>query len=328
MCGKMMEPKVSVIVPIYKAEKYIERCCASLFGQTLDCIEYIFVDDKSPDDSIRVVQNVLIRYPHRNGWVKIIVNEENKGVAYSRQKGLEAATGEFVIHCDSDDWVDADAYSIAYNCAVQENADVVRFGHIVEYSDGCKHECSYPSKDFFTKQIGFNISPQTGSVWGGLVRRYLLELHSIKFPQNTNWGEDFCVSIASLLVSRKTICLSECYYHYWQNSESITHTITKEKCLELVKIGGIVEEFLKSVGLLSKYTFQLNYLKFQSKAVLLRDKSVRDFSLWESIYPECHKDVMKYDYPFYFKVASWLVLNDFKRLACFLFLLKDKKDNL
>lgn len=324
----MMEPKVSVIVPIYKAEKYIERCCASLFDQTLDCIEYIFVDDKSPDDSIRVVQNVLTRYPHRNGWVKIIMNEENKGVAYSRQKGLEAATGEFVIHCDSDDWVDIDTYEKVYNCAIEESADVVRFGYVVEYSNGSKNRVPYSSQDYYMGNVTFNIAPKTGSVCGGAVRRKILEQYSIKFPQNTNWGEDFCVSIASLLVSRKTICLPECYYHYWQNSESITHTITKEKCMELVQIGGIVEEFLKSVGLLHKYTFQLNYLKFQSKAVLLRNQYVRDFSLWKSIYPESHKDVMKYNYPLYFRIVSWLVLNDFKRLADFFLSLKDKKDKL
>lgn len=319
-----MDPKVSVIVPVYKAEKYIERCCVSLFGQTLDGIEYIFVDDKSPDDSVAFIQKVLTRYPHRTGWVKIIANEENKGVAYSRQKGLEVATGEFVIHCDSDDWLDIEAYEKVYKCAVEENADVVRFGYVVEYSNGHKHSVSYSSRDYYMPNVIFNISPKTGSVWGGAIRREMLEQYSIKFPQDTNWGEDFCVSIASLLVSKKTICLSECYYHYWQNSESITHTITKEKCMELVKIGGIVEEFLKSVGLLSKYTFQLNYLKFQSKAILLRDNSVRDISLWKSIYPECHKDVMKYNYPFYFRVISWLVVNDFNILARLLLSLKDK----
>ena len=316
--------KISVIVPVYKAEKYIERCCTNLFGQTLDCIEYIFVDDKSPDDSVGLIQKVLSHYPHRDGWVKIISNEENKGVAYSRQKGLEVATGEFVIHCDSDDWVDIEAYEKVYNCAIEENADVVRFGYVVEHSNGDKNYVDYSSQDYYMTNVIFNIAPRTGSLCVGLVRREILEQYSIRFPQNTNWGEDFCVSIASLLVSRKTICLPGCYYHYWQNLESITHTITKEKCLELVKIGGIVEEFIKSVGLHFKYAFQLNYLKFQSKAILLRNKSVRDFSLWESIYPECHKDVMKYDYPFYFKVASWLVFNDFKRFAGLLLSLKDK----
>ena len=121
----MMLPKVSVIIPVYKAEKYIERCCDSLFGQTLGSIEYIFVDDKSPDDSVALIQKVLTRYPQRNGWVKIIANEENKGVAYSRQKGLEVATGEFVIHCDSDDWVEADMYQAMYERAIETCADIV-----------------------------------------------------------------------------------------------------------------------------------------------------------------------------------------------------------
>ena len=325
MCGKMMEPKVSVIVPIYKAEKYIERCCASLFGQTLDCIEYIFVDDNSPDKSVSLIQKILANYPNRKDYVKIITNETNRGVAYSRQKGLEVTTGEFVVHCDSADWVDTDAYERVYNCAIQENADVVRFGYVIEYSNGNNESVKYHPKEYYLKLLTFNIAPKIGSVWGGLVRRKLLEQYSIKFPQNTNWGEDFCVSISSLLVSKKTICLPECYYHYWQNVDSITHTITKGKCLELVNIGKNVEDFLKSIGLFSKYEFQLNYLKFQSKAILLRDKQVRNVNLWKNIYPECNKDVMRYNYPLYFRVVSWLMLNNFNQLGSFILSLKDRK---
>ena len=320
----MMHPKVSVIVPVYKAEKYIERCCKSLFEQTLDSIEYIFVDDRSPDNSVSLINKILENYPTRNSSVKIINNDVNRGVAYSRQVGLENSKGEFVIHCDSDDWVDCNAYEIAYNCAVKEGADVVRFGYIIEYSNGYKTQVSYNPQEYYMKNIVFNIAPKTGSVWGALVRRNIFEEYSIRFPQNTNWGEDFCVSIACLVVSNKTVCLPDCLYHYWQNAESITHTITKEKCLELVRIGKNVEDYLKSAGLLSKYAFQLNYLKFQCKAVFLRNKQVRDLALWRNLYPECNSDVIKYDYPFYFRVISWLVLKGFTSLSMFLLFLKDK----
>lgn len=322
----MIKPKISVIVPIYKAEKYIERCCNSLFGQTLDRIEYIFVDDQTPDNSINLIHKALDNYPNRSLSVKFITNQVNKGVAYSRQKGLESATGEFVIHCDSDDWLDLDAYEVVYNCAIQENADVVRFGYTIEYSNGCRNKVAYTSQEYRMDNIIFNISPRIGSVWGGLIRRKLFDEYSIKFPQCINWGEDFCVSIASLLVSKKTICLPDCFYHYWQNAESITHNITKEKCLELIRIGEYVENFLKSIELLSKYAFQLNYLKFQSKAVLLRNKQVRDQAMWRNIYPECNEDVMMYDYPLYFKVIAWLVSREYTCLANFLFYLIDIKD--
>ena len=322
----MIQPKVSVIVPVYKAEKYIERCCKSLFGQTLDSIEYIFVDDRSPDNSVSLINKVLECYPTRSSFVKIIRNDVNSGVSYSRQVGLENSIGEFVIHCDSDDWVDCNAYEIAYNCAVKEGADVVRFGYTIEYSNGYKTQVSYNPQEYYMKNIVFNIAPKTGSVWGALVRRNLFEEYSIKFPQNTNWGEDFCVSIACLVMSSKTVCLPKCLYHYWQNLESITHTVTKEKCLELVRIGKNVEDYLRYVGLLSKYAFQLNYLKFQCKAVFLRNKQVRDLTLWNNLYPECNGDVMLYDYSLYFKLISTLVSKEYTRLASFLLYLIDIKD--
>ena len=128
------KPKLSVIIPVYKAEKFIERCCVSLFEQTLDNIEYIFVDDCSPDNSVNKIREIVARYPEREPMVKILSHSPNRGVSFSRQQGLEAATGEFVIHCDSDDWVDQDMYESAYKAAIDNDADVVRMGYITEYS--------------------------------------------------------------------------------------------------------------------------------------------------------------------------------------------------
>ena len=102
--------KVSVVIPVYNVEKYIERCARSLFEQTLDSIEYIFVDDCSPDNSIAVMENVLAEYPHRKEQIKIIRHEVNQGPYAARRHALQAATGDYVISCDADDWVDYDLY--------------------------------------------------------------------------------------------------------------------------------------------------------------------------------------------------------------------------
>ena len=99
--------KVSIVIPVYNVEKYIERCVRSLFEQTLDDIEYIFVDDCSPDQSVAVLQSTLQDYPNRKESVRIIRHKENKGVAVARNAGINAAQGKYLIHCDSDDWVDA-----------------------------------------------------------------------------------------------------------------------------------------------------------------------------------------------------------------------------
>ncbi|MBR1792919.1 MAG: glycosyltransferase family 2 protein, partial [Bacteroidales bacterium] len=105
-----MIPLVSVIVPVYNVEKYIGRCAESLMKQTLQNMEFIFVDDCSPDESIEVLNQVIQRYPNRAHQVKIVRHDRNQGFPFARSSGIKPAEGEYVAHCDSDDWVDTGIY--------------------------------------------------------------------------------------------------------------------------------------------------------------------------------------------------------------------------
>ena len=96
---------VSVIIPIYKVEKYVCRCAETLMQQTLEDVEYIFVDDATPDKSMEVLSTVLAKYPHREEQIHIIHHKKNQGLPAARNSGLRIATGEYVFHCDSDDYV-------------------------------------------------------------------------------------------------------------------------------------------------------------------------------------------------------------------------------
>ena len=98
--------KVSVIVPIYKVERFIVKCADSLFSQTMDDVEFIFVDDASPDSSMRLLEECIRRHPEREGQIRILTHPENKGLPAARNTGLAVATGEYVFHCDSDDFVE------------------------------------------------------------------------------------------------------------------------------------------------------------------------------------------------------------------------------
>lgn len=120
-----MMPAVSVIVLVYGVEEYIERCARSLFEQTLESLEYIFVDDCTPDASMDVLERVLDDYPARRSQVKILHNDVNRGQAFSRRRGVEAATGEYIIHCDSDDWIEPEMYSRLYSKAKEGNLDML-----------------------------------------------------------------------------------------------------------------------------------------------------------------------------------------------------------
>ena len=121
---KTMHYKVSVIIPVYNASRYIPRCVESLMRQTLREIEYIFVEDCSTDGSFDILLKTLEAYPERKDDVKILRHGKNMGVSVSRNDGNAAATGDFLIHCDSDDWVDVTMYEKMYNQVIAEDADI------------------------------------------------------------------------------------------------------------------------------------------------------------------------------------------------------------
>ena len=128
-------PLVSVIVPIYGVEPYIEKCARSLFEQSLENMEFIFVNDCTPDKSVEILRQVIEDYPRRYLQIQIIEHEENRGLAMARNSGLLIAKGEYIIHCDSDDWVELDMYEEMYEKALEKNADIVICDYYAEYSN-------------------------------------------------------------------------------------------------------------------------------------------------------------------------------------------------
>ena len=127
-----MSPKVSVIVPIYGVESFIRQCVESLCAQDYDNYELVFVDDGSKDRSMDILSEVLEAHPDVKGK-SLIIRQENAGLPKARMTGLRAATGDYVIHVDSDDWVEPDYLSQLVRMAVEEEADVVYCDYFKEY---------------------------------------------------------------------------------------------------------------------------------------------------------------------------------------------------
>ena len=117
---------VSVIVPIYNVGKYIERCAESLLSQTMKSgIEFIFVDDAATDNSIDILKTVIARHPERKDQVKLLTHPVNRGLPAARNTGMDAAEGEYIYHCDSDDYVEADMLRKMYMATLTRGADIV-----------------------------------------------------------------------------------------------------------------------------------------------------------------------------------------------------------
>ena len=120
-----MKYDVSILVPVYNVSDFIERCLHTLFRQTYPNIQYIFVDDCSPDRSVEIIQDVLKDYPQRKDDVKIIKHEKNRGLAAARNTGLENAEGDFILNIDSDDFIELDMVELMFGKTKEEEDNIV-----------------------------------------------------------------------------------------------------------------------------------------------------------------------------------------------------------
>lgn len=219
-------PKVSVYIPIYNVSKYIERCARSLFEQTLNDIEFIFVDDCSPDDSVNKIEKLLLDYPDRKKQVKIIKHSKNQGIAATRKTGLSHCKGIYVIPCDSDDWIEKDMYEKMYNIANSTNADIVQCDFLFEY----KEEASLFKINEQKSNLDYiNDTTQIFTVWNRLVKRDLIEKYSIYPYKGINMYEDMSVVVRYLYYSKVIKTIHEPLYHY--NKTNVQSMVSTELSL-------------------------------------------------------------------------------------------------
>ena len=243
------KPKVSVIIPVYNAATFIRTCLKTLFGQTLDQIEYIFIDDASPDDSVFIIRNELDNYPHRKNQVKIIEHKENLGVSQSRQDGMSVATGEYIIHCDPDDWLRLDAYESLYSKAKETVADLVicDFYQVrnnkQQYIEQKPDEMS--SISLLESISGRKSNVIHGSTWNKLIKSSICS--NAIFPSDICYCEDVFFWLQILKQNISIVYLPKALYYYRNNPNSIVNNISiKSTKLDLNLVGYIDNERLNN----------------------------------------------------------------------------------
>lgn len=259
--------KVSVIIPVYGVEKYIERCVRSLFEQTLDDIEYLFIDDCTPDRSIDILKQVLEEYPHRKCQVVIHQMEQNSGQAKVREWGMRNATGEYVIHCDSDDWVAMDMYRLMYDEAKRIDADIVMCGYKVTDGQTVFSECYHQQTDK-TKLISSLLTlHEAWSVWNKMCKRTLYD-NDIVYP-SLAMGEDMVLTTQLVLRAQRIGIIDKALYNYFYNPNSITKIRSESSRYkhwkDSVENAKTVISIFQTKGLEDKYANELGYLKFLQK---------------------------------------------------------------
>ena len=229
-----MSPSVSVVVPIYNVSQYIERCVRSLFEQTLETIEFIFVNDCTLDDSIVILERLMEEYPERKKQSRIIHHEKNQGLACSRIDGIKVATGKYIIHCDSDDWVDTDLYEKLYNKAEETGADITICDFQCEFNSGRKPDKIVTNFNGTPRQALENMHRESFycMVWRALMRREFVVEHKLLPPPLVDMWEDTCVTIPAFYYANKIAKVDDAVYHYFVNDQSYSANSARPKLYE------------------------------------------------------------------------------------------------
>ena len=227
--------KVSILVPVYSVEQFIERCARSLFAQTYPDLEFVFVNDCTPDQSVELLQKVMEEYPQRKPTVKIINHEKNRGLAAARNTALDNATGEFICHVDSDDWLELNAVELLVKRQEDTKSDIVSGNMYVHTVTGVEtwYEPHYHSK----KEMVLAQLPdmREHNVFRRIIRRSLYEDNSIRCIEGCDRAEDRYQMVLLSLVAEKTSNIDDFVYHYeTRNSKSITNLFNQDENLKML----------------------------------------------------------------------------------------------
>ncbi|SHL15169.1 glycosyltransferase family 2 protein [Xylanibacter ruminicola] len=279
--------KVSILVPFYNVEKYVGRCVESLFTQTYKNIEYVFVNDCTPDKSMDVINEYIIKYGVSE-QCKIIVHEENKGISVSRNDCLDNMTGDYFLFIDSDDYIDRDMVELLVEAALKENADISGCGYIEEYAD---HSVECPQKytnDHDEMMRAITLLTIKGVMWKLLVRSTIVTDHKdeVRFIPDRNMVDDYLFCCQLFYYAHRFAGVDRCMYHWIQyNPNNYTHTTVFAVESQAAAIR-MVEEFYRGKGVFEVVENELNQRKFISKLPLLLDKNCLSVEKWRNLFPE------------------------------------------
>lgn len=210
----MSHPLVSVCIPLYNVERYIGRCAMSVLEQSYPDIEFVFVDDCSPDSSLDCLKEVLERYPSRKDQVKIIHHEKNRGLSAARNTALCNCSGDFIIHVDSDDYLEAHAVENLVRKQEESDADIVTGQAVCIEKERAwvMERPHYQTRQSFILDM---VKPSIHhTIWGRLIRKSLYEDYGIKAKEGVNIGEDLQVMSQLAFYAGKVESIWDVVYFY------------------------------------------------------------------------------------------------------------------
>lgn len=258
-------PKLSIIIPVYNCELYIERCLESLLNQTLQDLEIILVDDGSKDKSLELIKKFS------DNRIKIF-SQTNQGQSKARNTGLDIATGEYIGFVDADDWVDLNFYEKLYNAAKNNNADIAMADFIRKGKNKHKIRLHLIEEKVYTSiedKIKVSNALKEGCIWNKIYKHEIL--NNLSFNEGM-YFEDGPFTLRALFNSNRLATVTGTFYYYFENTKSTVKTMNHKKQNDKIKSRQEMLQFMKA-----------NNIQIEDKSFWAVQKKYKFLTVMESI---------------------------------------------
>ncbi|MCR5050212.1 MAG: glycosyltransferase [Paludibacteraceae bacterium] len=234
--------KVSVVVPVYGVEKYIARCAESLLNQDYEDKELIFVDDASPDESMTILQELLLHYPSQQ--VTLLRHSINRGLAAARKTGMAAARGEYVVHVDSDDYLEPNALTVLAAKAQETGADIIGMDFYFDWGNKKKIYRGRWAEDAQAYCQLVLSGATMPNMWSHMMRKELIERAGVQPIIGLDTGEDYLFVSKICTHARSVAHVKSPLYHYMQtNDSSFMHVVSEKNIRSLIQVMNELSDF-------------------------------------------------------------------------------------
>lgn len=286
--------EVTICVPVYNVEKYIERCARSLFEQTVKDLEFIFIDDCSKDGSIEVLKRVMNKYPERKGQIRIIRHDNNKGLAGARNTAVENCETEFLLHVDSDDYIDLNTVEECLKNQKETGSDIVTYG-VKRIKNGIERTSIYKwnnDKEVMMKRL---LRHEIGhGVCGRMIRTSLYKDNGIKVEVGRGMSEDLQVTPRLFYFAKKITYISSVFYYYFlDNESSYVASFSIEKFRDSMAAIALIKDFFSGN---KEYIDAIEFAKYKSLADNIKGcaRAKADIQIYNEVRSEFGKEHLRF----------------------------------
>lgn len=216
--------KLSIIIPVYNAEKFLKKCVESVLKQTHSNIEVLLIDDGSVDNSLAICND----FSKKDSRVKVFI-QENSGQSKARNVGLDNSTGSYIAFVDSDDWVDEDYFELLLKASLKYDTDISCASILRERQNITKIRLKYEQERVYIvpqEKIDVARVPDMCYVWNKVYKKSFLDKISLRFVEGM-FFEDVDFVTRAIYFSNKIVTVPNTYYHYWTNNNSTVKTMRK-----------------------------------------------------------------------------------------------------